>query len=171
MRLGNIHWRTALVFGPPSIVAVYLTRAFIVPALPDPLFTIGRYGSLQVTWDARPLRAAHDRRSIQHDPEAEGTASSETATAVKFNYPLILAEGLLVGVITGLVGAGGGFLIIPALVLLAKLPMKLAVGTSLVIIAAKSLIGFTGDLNGARSIDWNFLLVFSVIAVVGIHCR
>ena len=74
----------------------------------------------------------------------------------------------VVGAITGLVGAGGGFLIIPALVLLAKLPMKQAVGTSLIIIAAKSLIGFTGDLKRNKIIDWHFLLVFSAIAVVGI---
>ncbi|HPF68206.1 MAG TPA: sulfite exporter TauE/SafE family protein, partial [Flavobacteriales bacterium] len=86
----------------------------------------------------------------------------------RFNYPLILGEGIVVGTITGLVGAGGGFLIIPALVLLAGLPMKQAVGTSLIIIAAKSLIGFTGDLKGHEVIDWNFLLVFSVIAVGGI---
>ena len=81
---------------------------------------------------------------------------------------LIMLEGAVVGTITGLVGAGGGFLIIPALVLLAKLPMKQAVGTSLIIIAAKSLIGFTGDLKGHEVIDWNFLLVFSAIAIVGI---
>jgi len=73
-----------------------------------------------------------------------------------------------VGLVTGLVGAGGGFLIIPALVLLAKLPMKQAVGTSLMIIAAKSLIGFVGDMSGDEVIDWNFLAVFSSIAVVGI---
>jgi uncharacterized membrane protein YfcA len=78
------------------------------------------------------------------------------------------SEGIVVGTITGIVGAGGGFLIIPALVLLAKLPMKQAVGTSLIIIAAKSLIGFTGDLKGGEVIDWNFLLVFSAIAIGGI---
>jgi uncharacterized membrane protein YfcA len=86
----------------------------------------------------------------------------------QFNYPLILAEGAIVGVVTGLVGAGGGFLIIPALVLLAKLPMKQAVGTSLMIIAAKSLIGFVGDMRGDELIDWSFLATFSSIAVVGI---
>jgi len=70
--------------------------------------------------------------------------------------------------VTGLVGAGGGFLIIPALVLLAKLPMKQAVGTSLIIIASKSLLGFLGDLGRGADIDWNFMLIFSAIAVVGI---
>src|SRR5690606_6461238 len=69
---------------------------------------------------------------------------------------------------TGLVGAGGGFLIIPALVLLAKMPMKLAVGTSLFIIAAKSLIGFIGDLQGDEIIDWTLLSIFTVLSVIGI---
>ena len=86
----------------------------------------------------------------------------------RFNYPLILAEGAVVGVLTGLVGAGGGFLIIPALVVLSKLPMKQAVGTSLLIIAAKSLIGFTGDLMTGKAMDWTLLLTVTAIAVVGI---
>ena len=86
---------------------------------------------------------------------------------VKYNYPLILVEGLAVGVLTGLVGAGGGFLIIPALVLLAKLPMKKAVATSLLIIAIKSLIGFIGDIENLE-IDWGFLLPFTVVSILGI---
>jgi uncharacterized protein len=72
-------------------------------------------------------------------------------------------------VLTGLVGAGGGFLIIPALVILSKLPMKQAVGTSLLIIAAKSLIGFTGDVSNAEyEIDWSFLMIITAIAIAGI---
>ncbi len=75
----------------------------------------------------------------------------------------------MVGAITGLVGAGGGFMIIPALVVFAKLPMKMAVGTSLLIIAAKSLIGFVGDvMNPELTIDWTLLIIFSLIATVGI---
>ena len=85
----------------------------------------------------------------------------------KFNYPMILLEGTLVGVLTGLVGAGGGFLIIPALVLLSKLPMKQAVGTSLLIIAAKSLIGFLGDISHFQ-IDWKLLLIMTTLAISGI---
>jgi uncharacterized membrane protein YfcA len=80
---------------------------------------------------------------------------------------MIALEGSVVGVITGIVGAGGGFLIIPALVLLAKLPMKMAVGTSLLIIAAKSLIGFLGDLS-TQTIDWQMLLIFTSLSIVGI---
>jgi hypothetical protein len=86
---------------------------------------------------------------------------------VKFNIPLIAVEGAVVGLVTGIVGAGGGFLIIPALVLLARLPMKMAVGTSLLIIAAKSLIGFLGDL-GNQVIDWRLLLIFTSLSIFGI---
>jgi hypothetical protein len=75
--------------------------------------------------------------------------------------------GIGVGLLTGIVGAGGGFLIIPALVLLAKLRMKMAIGTSLLIISANSLIGFTGDLHH-RTIDWSFLLLFTAISILGI---
>ena len=81
---------------------------------------------------------------------------------------MIFLEGTVVGVLTGLVGAGGGFLIIPALVLLAKMPMKLAVGTSLFIIAAKSLIGFLGDLKGTQAIDWHLLFYFTLASIIGI---
>lgn len=87
--------------------------------------------------------------------------------AQQFNYPLILVEGSIVGALTGLVGAGGGFLIIPALVVLSKLPMKEAVGTSLVIIALKSLIGFFGEA-GSPVIDWTFIGTISFFAIVGI---
>ena len=94
------------------------------------------------------------------EPEKEGE--------LQFNYPMIALEGLIVGGVTGFVGAGGGFLIIPALVMLAKLPMKQAVGTSLMIIAVKSLFGFLGDL-GNQSFDWGFLALFSLLSIIGIY--
>lgn len=170
IRLGNVHWRTALVFGIPSILAVYSTRAWLVPAIPDVLFSIGgtevskAVGTL-ILFALLMVAAAY---SMIRKPKKPTGAELVQPQEVKFNYPLILAEGVTVGLVTGLVGAGGGFLIIPALVLLAKLPMKQAVGTSLMIIAAKSLIGFTGDLGSGNTINWPFLGLFSAIAIVGI---
>ena len=87
---------------------------------------------------------------------------------VKYNYPLILTEGLIVGGITGMIGAGGGFLIIPALVILANVDMKVAVGTSLVIIAFKSLLGFFFGDAILMQIDWGFLLIFTGLSFIGI---
>lgn len=170
MRMGNIHWRTAIVFGIPSILAVYATRAWLVPAIPDPIISMGSFTlskpiGILILFALIMLAAAYSMIRKQKAPKGPDAPSE---VAVKFNYPVILAEGLVVGMVTGIVGAGGGFLIIPALVLLAKLPMKQAVGTSLIIIAAKSLIGFTGDLKGNEVIDWTFLLTFSVIAIGGI---
>lgn len=93
--------------------------------------------------------------------------SEDDNQKVEYNIPLIIVEGLIVGFLTGIVGAGGGLLIIPALVLLAKLPMKKAVATSLMIIAIKSLIGFLGDVQ-TISIDWIFLLSFTAFSIIGI---
>ena len=179
VRLGNVHWRTAIVFGIPSIISVFLTRSYLVPRIPDPIMTFGQDPSggaalvitksvgLLLLFAVIMVMAAY---SMIKPAKKSGDNTLEKAEDVQpqFNYPLILAEGAIVGLVTGLVGAGGGFLIIPALVLLAKLPMKQAVGTSLMIIAAKSLIGFVGDMRGNEVIDWSFLGVFSSIAVVGI---
>jgi uncharacterized membrane protein YfcA len=93
--------------------------------------------------------------------------TNDTPQKQQFNYPLILIEGTVVGILTGLVGAGGGFLIIPALVVLSKLPMKEAIGTSLIIIAAKSLIGFFGE-SGETIIDYLFLVKVTAFAIAGI---
>ena len=178
VKLGNIHWRTAVVFGIPSIISVFLTRSFLVPRIPDPIFTLGQDPSggaafvmtkavgLMVLFAIIMVMAAYSMIKPSNKSAVASGVSSDVEP--QFNYPLILAEGAIVGVVTGLVGAGGGFLIIPALVLLAKLPMKQAVGTSLMIIAAKSLIGFVGDMRGNEVIDWSFLATFSSIAVVGI---
>ncbi len=164
-RAGNVRLKTALVFGLPSIAAVYAVRKFAVPYIPDPVFQAGQLvvakGTLlMVLFAVLMLGASYSMIS----PARPGKEKSENNT----NYPLIFVEGLVVGGLTGLVGAGGGFLIIPALVLLAGLPMKQAVGTSLVIIALKSLIGFTGDLGAGQPIDYGFMLLFSAFAIVGI---
>lgn len=166
MKLGNIHWMTALVFGIPSIISVYFARAVLVPMIPDPIVQIG---TLEVTKSVGLLLLfAVIMLLASWSMIRNQTKNADSGEDVQYNYPVILLEGAVVGAVTGLVGAGGGFLIIPALVILAKLPMKKAVGTSLIIIAAKSLIGFTGDLKGQEVIDWPFLLIFTSIAILGI---
>ena len=157
--------KTAFVFAVPAFIAVYTTRKFIVPAIPEELFTIGDFlvsknFGIMVFFAIIMLLASYSMIRKKKDVE-------EVEEKPKFNYPLIVGEGFGVGIITGLVGAGGGFLIIPALVILAKLPMKKAVATSLLIIAIKSLIGFIGDVENLV-IDWAFLLTFTGLSVVGI---
>ncbi|MEP2670267.1 MAG: sulfite exporter TauE/SafE family protein [Cyclobacteriaceae bacterium] len=166
LKNGNVHLKTALIFGAPSIVTVYTVRKFIVPIIPDTMFSIGSFTFtkplfVMVLFALLMLLASVSM--IRDKKKAEDDTSQ-----IKYNYPLIFLEGILVGGVTGLVGAGGGFLIIPALVLLAGLPMKQAVGTSLLIIAMKSLIGFTGDLGSELLIDYKFMLIFSAFAIVGI---
>lgn len=161
-----VNVKTAVIFGIPSIIAVFATRAYLVPAIPHELFQVGEFvmtKSITLLLLFALLMIAASYSMIKKS----ASKSSEIPTKQAFNYPLILVEGAVVGILTGLVGAGGGFLIIPALVMLSKLPMKEAVGTSLVIIAAKSLIGFFGE-NSETIIDWPFLLKISAFAVLGI---
>lgn len=164
---GNVHWRTAIVFGIPSIISVYLTRMYFVPLIPEQILTVGSFSLTKPILILIFFAVLMVFASYTMIRECKKCKEKQVGK-IKYNYPLILLEGLVVGTITGLVGAGGGFLIIPALVILAKLPMKQAVGTSLVIIALKSLIGFMGDVKGSEAINWHFLGNFSVIAIIGI---
>lgn len=163
---GEVNLKTAVIFGLPAIAAVYATRAFIVPAIPDVVFTIKEFAFTKALLLMILFAVLMVFASISMIRGKKVLVNVDNGEQ-KFNYPLILVEGAVVGVITGLVGAGGGFLIIPALVLLSKLPMKQAVGTSLLIIAAKSLIGFTGDLRN-ETMDWTLLLSVTALAIAGI---
>lgn len=165
-RKGNVHWKTALIFGAPSILAVYSVRKFLIPNIPDILFRIGdsevsKSLAILLLFAVLMIVASY---SMIRKPKRVRVVEKE----ISYSYTLIFLEGLLVGCITGLVGAGGGFLIVPALVLLSGLSMKKAIGTSLVIIALKSLIGFTGDLESGMKIDYQFMMIFSAFAIGGI---
>lgn len=167
--MGNVNYKTAVVFTIPAFIAVYLTRAYLVPAIPQDIFTVGTFTMTKdvaiMVFFALVMLAA----SVSMIRNKREEKDEEAETEPVFNVPAIVAEGAVVGVLTGIVGAGGGFLIIPALVLFAKLPMKKAVGTSLLIIAAKSLIGFIGDVQRPDLIiDWTLLLTVTAIAVAGI---
>jgi uncharacterized membrane protein YfcA len=128
MKKGLVNYKTALVFAVPSFIAVYLTRQFLIPAIPAILFTVGDFVltkniAIMLFFALMMLAAA---LSMIRNKRKEKSDSEE---AVRYNFPMIALEGVVVGCLTGIVGAGGGFLIIPALVLFARLPMKMAVGT------------------------------------------
>jgi hypothetical protein len=158
--------KTALYFGAASIITVFLTRKFLVPNIPHHLFTVGGFEFSSSVFTMVLFAILMLAASISMIKNGNLIApEKECADCIKFLK--LLGYGVAIGVITGILGAGGGFLLIPALVFLVKLPMKKAIGTSLLIIALNSLIGFVGDL-GHFQIDWIFLLTISAIAVVGI---
>ena len=164
LKKGLLDRKTGLFFGIPSIFAVFLTRHYILPAIPEHLMNIGNFELsrsilLMVFFAVLMIFASY---SMIKKDKGDGAAIAKPA-----NISWIMAQGVMVGVVTGLIGAGGGFLIIPALVNFLKLSMKTAIGTSLVIISVNSLMGFGFSL-GHFSIDWQFLLTVTLIAIVGI---
>lgn len=168
MRRGMVSYKTGFVFATPALSAVFLTRKFIVPAIPEKLFSIGDFSLtkdifVMLLFAVLMLMASTSMIKKRKDENVAGEQK-------KFKFTVLTFEGFVVGILTGMVGAGGGFLIIPSLVVLVKLPMHFAVGTSLLIIATNSLIGFLGDVSGPYSIDWIFLLTFSIFAIAGIFC-
>ncbi|HEX2847851.1 MAG TPA: sulfite exporter TauE/SafE family protein [Chitinophagaceae bacterium] len=164
-----VNFKAVTEFGIPSIFSIFLTRHYLLPALPDHLFSIGKIQVhkpmfLMVIFALLMLAASISMiRSSQREEWLNAEAESEhTYQAI----PLLLL-GLLIGVITGLLGAGGGFLIIPTLVIFLKLPMKTAVGTSLLIIAINSLFGFLFSLKQFEY-DWSLMLSFTALSIAGL---
>ncbi|MFW5695253.1 MAG: sulfite exporter TauE/SafE family protein [Alkalispirochaeta sp.] len=170
IRRGEVHIATAVAFAVPSVVAVYATRRFLVPAIPPEIFSIGAYtverGTLIMLLFGIIMAWASMGMIRRRESPASSTHPSKSG---KSQRSLVIAgEGFLVGGLTGMVGAGGGFLIVPVLVLAAGMTMRQAVGTSLIIITLKSLVGFGGDIGAGQSIDWLFLSMFTTFAIVGI---
>jgi uncharacterized protein len=158
-----VHWKTVILFGIPSIITVFIVRIFLLPAIPEsmqlfPGISISKgillllaFAVLMVTASLKMIR------------------NNDTESEKDHNKPayLLIVQGLLVGVITGLLGAGGGFLIIPALVLINGLPMKVAIGSSLTIIAINSLFGFFSSFTHYPN-NWGILIPFTGLAIIGI---
>jgi uncharacterized membrane protein YfcA len=149
-RAGRVQWRTGLIFGGAGMAGAYL-GGVLARFIPGTVLLIG-FALMVIATAIAMLRG---RKNV---------ASSDIAH--RMPVPKILAEGLLVGLVTGLVGAGGGFLVVPALALLGGLPMPVAVGTSLVVIAMKSFAGLGGYLSSVH-IDWTVALAVTAAAVAG----
>lgn len=155
--------QTGVLFGLPSILSIFVTRKWIVPAIPEVVFQVGGFalskrllvlGLFAVLMILASWSMIDGRKEIKSD-------------RLEWNVPFLILEGLIIGFLTGMVGAGGGFLIIPALVWLTGLPFRTAVGTSLFIIAINSMMGFLGDFLNYE-MDWTLLLTISSLAVAGI---
>lgn len=160
-----IDFKVTLVFGIPAFITVYVVRKYILPVIPLELisfsgFSLSRDTVIMVFFGIVMLFA-----SISMIRKKK--TSKEDHNTKPINYPLIILVGILIGLLTGIIGIGGGFLIIPALVFILNLPMKKAIATSLFIIALKSLIGFAGDFVNLQ-VNWSFLLGFTAISVIGI---
>jgi uncharacterized membrane protein YfcA len=158
-----VNIRLALIFAVPAFITVWLMRKFVIHAMPNILFTIG---SFNLTKDLFLMLFFAIIMLISGCKMVCGVKTEEEGKP-KIKYGLVLLNGIIVGILSGLVGAGGGFLIVPALVFFMHLPMHKAVGTSLLIIAINSLIGFTGDILNLPHIEWSFLLIFSAFASLG----
>lgn len=162
---GLIDYRVSIIFSIPAFLVVYAVRKYLMPMIPLEIinlnnFLITRDMVIMVLFAIIMILAA---TSMIRKRKLFGTSKSSD----HHNYPLIILAGIVIGLLTGIIGIGGGFLIIPTLVLLLKIPMKKAVATTLLIISIKSFVGFIGDI-GNVVINWNFLLGFTAIATLGI---
>jgi len=158
-----VNLRTGMMFGIPSIISIFCTRKWVIPLIPDPV-----YDSADIVLSKRLLLLGLFAilMVLASVPLIRGKKEIVPETK-RLRTFLVIVEGLMIGFLTGLVGAGGGFLIIPALVFLTGMPFKTAVGTSLFIISVNTLLGFAGDLLN-YSMEWRFLLTITVLAIIGI---
>lgn len=159
---GNVDFKTALLFGVPSVFSIIFVRKIILPHLPENLINIG---NLHIAKNDFILVMFALLMLVSSIKMIFGNQKIETKTKSP-QYHLLATQGLAVGMITGMIGAGGGFLIVPALVMLLNLDMKKAIGTSMMIVSMNSILGFISS-EKISEINWPFLLTFTSLAVVG----
>lgn len=157
-RQGHIDFRNGLVFAIPSTLLVMLTRGFILPALPDQLLGVSKNDLLIYSFIIFLLFSGAKMFLDKSKPDPN----------MKYSLWSVSLKGALVGLATGFVGAGGGFLIVPALSLLLKFPMSKAIGTSLFIISINSILGFFSSVSSLSSFDWRSLVPFFLLSLLGV---
>ena len=162
IKKGNIDFKIGLIFTLPSLLSIYFTRRFILPSLPQKIKITDKfyYKTDELILIFLSIIMVFSAVSM--------IIKNKSIIKKEINYFIITIEGLIIGLVTGLIGAGGGFLIIPMLVLFGGLSMKKAIGTSLIIIFLKSLIGIIGDFQLSLNIDWPFLFSFSCFSLFGV---
>jgi uncharacterized membrane protein YfcA len=165
---GHIHWQATWLFGIPAMLMMWITRTMILPILPDPLFIMGstamsKDSGIMLFFASLMLLAAtfmlfHTQPSdVKHKQPLSFT-----------RIALCIAGSMGIGLLSGMLGVGGGFLIIPTLIGLLGIRMREAIGTSLILVTVNSLVGFAGDLVTGIPLDWSLLTAFLALALIGV---
>lgn len=162
-QLGNLKFKSAIPFAIPSLISIIVVRKFLMPIIPETIFSLGTFSLtkdvlIMLLFSVLMIAASYSMINSKKD----------IAQEVEPDVVKVAFIGALVGIVTGFLGAGGGFLIIPALIFFTGLTMKEAIGTSLLIIAFNSLFGFLGDVINGVNIDYLFLLSIAFFALIGI---
>lgn len=163
---GMVDFRMVKIIGLPSIAMVFVTRMWIMPYLPDQFLRMGDFVVtkslfLMVFFAVIMILASYSMIRI---PEPE-----DKKAVAKPNFLFVLLIGIALGVVTGVVGAGGGFLIVPALILVMRTPVHKAIGTSMWVVAINSLVGFSGFLLAEPAyVDWKLISIFTAASILGI---
>lgn len=163
---GFIDVKVALLFGVPSVTGVFIARKLIFPALPQKVFCVWGMAVSKNVCIMLCLAAIMLVVSIKMLKKPVKNAAT-TGNSTKNKTFLVFCQGMVTGIITGLLGVGGGFLIMPALLLWLKLPVKTAIGTALLIITINSFTGFITSYNMVH-IEWSLLVKFATGAIAGI---
>ncbi len=157
---GLVDLKSAFIFAVPAAFCVFLTRSFLIPNLPEFIFNIHKEDALMLGFALLMIVAATSMLKSKNLPQ-KNTENQKTSIA-----KLVFGSGAI-GSLTGLVGVGGGFLIVPTLINLFALDAKKAIGTSLVVIAANSFIGFKSDVIFGEKLDWLMLLSLCLATLIG----
>lgn len=171
IRRGDVSFESLVQFAIPSLLTVFLVRKYLIPALPETFFSVGdfiisKHLFIMVLFSVLILISSVSMIKKQKKNYQKDVMWDEfTKSPLRIYFVILLA--IFVGLITGIVGAGGGFIILPVLIFFLRVPVKKSIGTSLSIIAINSLIGFTGNI-GHLKMDWEFLTIVSLLCIAGI---
>ena len=162
-RMNNVDYRTVVLFGTPSIAMLFIVRKWLVNLIPSIIFKSGDFIItksifIMIVFSALMLISGLSMiKATTYSPSKE-----------KQSFTRLAIQGCITGAVTGFIGIGGGFIIVPSLVLFAGLSMKKAIGTSLTIITVNCIVGLVSNLTAAQSVNFVFLLIFSALAILGI---